>query len=314
MDKYVKILICIVCFLGQAQNVNLFSTKLKNKILYVEQTDSIVKVYVLKYWYSKFELSTELLIEDILKIDNKDNTYTSTHFIVDLKRGKLTPKTKIFIDRDLKLKSVKDKNLFYNNRKDGYWWMVFFEFESSLQFNYQPRGIGFHEGFSYLNKLKKIDTDYENFKVLCNQKIEFLKDSLASIYLGNAKFVSDSVLQNVSTIDSKTLYNSLLKLPIKNNTRFRYFQKIIDSICTRRPELLFELVEIAPELKEQFCMSILCNKQNYVALKRFKTNSTFRTELIKRHRRETRGSVIAGSTIIILEVLIITGIVYLIVK
>lgn len=311
--------ILIIFFLTQlaclAQNKSqIFCGFGNKKLYYVEQTESVVKIYVLNSWYSKFGLSKEMILEDTLSLDIEENIYSSDNYKVNLKNSRIFLKRTDTDKEHIKLKTVKDKDLFLKDIQDGYWWMLFFEFESSLQYNYPPCGIGFQEVYKYLNELKSKENSYEKFKILCQQKIEILKDSLGPIFLKNVKSISDSVLQNLSTIDSKTLKHNLLNLPNKKNTSNRYFNKIIDSICIKRSELLFELLEIAPDMKEQIFISTLYNKQNYVAIKKSKTKSNFRAELIKRRRKEIYGSVITGSTIIILEVVIISGIVYLFVK
>ena len=96
-----------------------------------------------------------------------------------------------------------------------------------------------------------------------------LKEMRDSISQEQDKYVSvtNSLVQNIETIEYGSLKDSLDKLPSASSPNSKYFSAVINEVAKRRPDYFFRLAEDFPDKRSAIFNSVENNKQVIAGLK-----------------------------------------------
>jgi hypothetical protein len=152
------------------------------------------------------------------------------------------------------------------NLNNAYFLDHFIALSDELNKAYPLNNYSFRAGFSRWNSLDNKEAPHAEFKNYADARLKEMRDSISQ---EQDKYVSvtNSLVQNIETIEYGSLKDSLDKLPSASSPNSKYFSAVINEVAKRRPDYFFRLAEDFPDKRSAIFNSVENNKQVIAGLK-----------------------------------------------
>jgi len=262
----------------------LLETKSKSHLYYIELSNSYGKVYEMGRYLDKAGSGYSIRKTDTL-VRQPDGVYLGNYnkVIEDNKRVYLiaqNKKTKTFIlDTPANVTNV------HTNLNNAYYLDNFFSMCDELNKTYPLNHYSFRNGFYTWKELQNKESDHFQFETFANTRLKNIKDSIS--YKQNQYVaLTNSLIQNIKTIDYNFLKDSLAKLPADFRSTSWYYGTVINEVSKQKPEYFFGLAEDFPNNRDVIFMAVEDNKQVIQNLKKVETHREIKKEFFKDRKFE----------------------------
>ncbi len=176
---------------------------------------------------------------------------------------------------------------------------------------YYSNYSGFRESWKTIH-FKQLEP--EQFKILADQRNEFLKDSLTTTnqYLMN---LNQAVEQQLDTLSLPGLKQNFESRPLGVYEYRPYTDKMVQLVAEKRPDLFIGLVEVTPERTEYLFDQVYFFKAARKSIRNYETDSPVKKAFFRYRRRELFKFGVVVTAVGTLELGVIggavTGLVYL---
>lgn len=268
--------------------------------VFVELADQYATVFKLGQFYDKGYNGPSIIYIDTLvkQTGINDESYTGKRAHLSqsgnkyyLKLERTGPKKHEAVE--LNLSNSVEKDYLEINR--AYWLDAFIKLSIEINSRFSLQHYSFR-GFHNFDHGNQDLLPYEQFKILADNKIKTLRDSLISKH-SNYTSITNDVINNFGSIEYSLIKERLEKLGEKPEG-YSYFNVILQRVCNERPEWFYKLAEDIPSNKELMFSSVYGNSI-VKKLKAVKTDSPVKKEFIKYKRKDRRLTFTAIGTSIV---------------
>ena len=286
----------------------LLETKGKTQLYYVELNTAGGSVFEMGNYLDKAGSGSSIRSTDTLtrKSDQSNVTYSGKRTRILNENGKLYLEIQGKKTSRYKLDSVTNSATANSNLNNAYYLDHFIALCDELNKSYPLDHYSFRTGFTMWNSLDHKEIPHAEFKTYADFHLRELKDSITHVQDQYVLF-TNTLIQNIKTIEYDALKDSLKKLPSESNSTGKYFGTVINEVAKERPEFFFKLAEDHPEKRKAIFNGVVADKKTMAGLKLVENHKDIKREFF-REKRFDKGKpirIIATSAVAALIVILL---------
>jgi hypothetical protein len=255
---------------------------------YIEMNETFAAVFKMTYWIDKAGEGCSIQMTDT-PVKQENGVYAGKTTRIEQEQGQ---QYLVFFDyvHTLRTKKAVIKpvvNPAYANQQinNGYWFGSFFRMSDSINARFPMQHYSFRKGIPFWKQFTNKDIPYREFFAFTNTQIQLLRDSITAEHIQHTR-LTQYLIDSMTTLDYAALKDGLDKLPKPGSYENQYFNKAVQAVCDKRPELFFKLAEDRPREKSNIFYIGSSDKATAQKLKAVNTDSPVKKEFIKELRWE----------------------------